>query len=568
MSSLRPALDSALSAFLASQDLDELTRSLMSARAAALVGGGEELVGRVFAAQLSSTSSQRAECLSFALGSLVVRGVLSMAELAEGLRLQLARLPDTQLDAPHAPALLGSLLAHLTQDEVLADALLLASPGDSAPAAAARATARELLTSPLPSPLAQLRAIYREITEAYFECGDVGALEAALAGLQARHTTHELVRKVVQRSLASGGGEVCELASDLLQRISESQFLPRHSAVEGFLRLLRSSADFAADAPAAAALIPRFTARAIADGVLPPHFLVTAEAVLRGGGTALASPPLSPPRRQHFPSREAVRSGDGGWRAGGAGEAGAASSGAPSQSAASPCAVRAEVEEGEDAVAARMRAAALEAVSVAGALLEGGGARGSGGAGAAPGEQAPLHLRLAGVWGHSGAPLRELRRGALAAVAAALAAPGEPAAAAEALVGALVALAPAGALAAEALQAEVALALISGGAGGGRPGPPPPRAAEAARAALSLALARGALRPQPAARAAARFLQALEDAAEGGEEEGGLLAQGGDAPLELPRYLRGVFEALRAAGARSLDFLAHPSNTLSALLRE
>ena len=560
---LRQTFDVTLLAFLGSQDLDELSRSITSARAEAELDGqqsGVELVSRVFVCMLRM-GSQSAECLTFATASLVMRGVLSIQDLCLGVSALLLRLTDLVLDAPHAPAALGGFLAHLTQEDVLPDSLLLGAVSDSPAAAAARAHARDLLSSPCPLPLSQLRAIYRDCVEAYFDSGDLSALELSLAGLHARHTTHEVVRKVVQHCLLLATGDAaaeasapfaCECASDLLRRMHLSHFLLRHAAVEGFLRLLYCASDFSADAPAAAsAMIPRFIARAMADGVLPLSFLRMARAVLTGVGSVFALSSLSPPRRRHFPARDAVRSGDGGWRA-----AGCSSDEQVPAAPPAPTDPVAELEA-DGAHATRVLAAAMEAVRCAEALVEGGG----GGAGTEAASSGTAQ-RLAHVWGYTATPLTELRAAGEAAIAAALV--GGAADAAESFVARLAAMAPSGMP--DILQAEFVYALALAGAGGPRAKPGAPTSA---LACLVLALQRRVLRVQPAARAFARMLQVLEETAEGEDgnsDEEGLLASGARTTPELVNYLQGMFSALRGEGARSLDLLVHPSQTLSTLL--
>lgn len=561
-----------------------------------------------------SSNDEKTEQLQSALAACVVRGVLSYSDLHGGSAILLSRVDDFALDFPSASQLLGALLAHLCHDEVLDDAILEPASG-SAGAEAARAHARALLSSPLSSPLAQMRAIFRDVVVGYMNSGDLEALEGELASLHARHTLHEAVRKVVQYTLTSGpaassaaaggpagspsassasGGSaspppapsqdpvVLETASDLLARLRGSGFLPEHAAVEGFLRVLRSTADFAADEPAAAQIVPRFVARAIADGVLPPSFLADARAAISGwAGSGNAAPasgsaPLSPPRHHRYGGAgEVTRSYSG--PEGGFTVASPAS-GSSEQPAASSGGGGMDVEDGDDsAYASRVASAALEAVSAAGALLEGA---------VPPTAEAAGAARLAGVWGYGGRPLPQLRSDIEALVKATLTPP--PVAAAAAAGGATPAF-PTAEAAGEAFarslaplaapaprlhamhQAEVAYALLYSAAAklGGAAEDDARHIGTVALSGIDAAVGAGVVSAPAAARAFARTLQALEETAltDAQADQDGALLDAAWFPALAP-WLHAVCASLRGAGARSVDFLSHPSPTLSRLLQQ
>jgi hypothetical protein len=614
---LAAALDAAVNEFLHSQDVDELARRVDGARAGAALGVDvpTEFVKRLFVATLSTTD-EHTEQLYFSLVSLVVRGALSPTELAAGVDALLARVADYALDYPGAPRLLVALLSHLVQEDVLSDGVLRPAAGDAPAAGAVRQGARALLSSTsTPSPLSILRGIYRDLVTAFFDSGDIGVLTAGLASLHARHTLHEVVRKTVQHCLAavaaadgggasngssSGGGVdplLFETASDLLQRLVAGGFLPAQAAVEGFLRLLRSTADFAYDVPQAATIVPRFLARALGDGVLPRGFLPAAHAVLTRGRASAAVVAGGPPS----PTRHTAATGDADAAVRGAAGRGwvpppAAASAAAATTAAplpggSPLAMAVDDEAGgssDDAHATRAAAAALDALTAAAALCEGYGS-------SDPATHAAAAARLARVWGYSGPPLAALRSRYKELVDVLLAAGnGDGVAAAGAAVDpfadGVAALGPAvaGTPGAPAplhptVQCDVVFELIHTPADqllAAATGPSSPsagaadewqRSAREVLAALGALLQRGVVAPPPACRALARALQSLEDgyAVDEDDEDGD--GDGDDEALLLTHPLLGpflgaAFTIVTAAGGRPLDLLAHPSACLSALL--
>lgn len=620
--SLVAALDAAVDEFLHSQDVDELARHIDAARAGAAAGVDvpTEFVKRLFVATLSTTD-EHTEQLYFSLVSLAVRGALSPAEVAAGVNALLVRVGDYGLDYPGAPRLLAALLAHLVQEDVLSDAVAAPAGGDAPVAGAVRQAARALLGSTsTPSPLSILRGIYRDLVTAFFDSGDIGVLQAGLASLHARHTLHEVVRKTVQHCLAAvaaaaDGGSVAngsvdpllfETASDLLQRLVASGSLPAQAATEGFLRLLRSSADFTYDVPQAAAIVPRFVARALVDGVLPRGFLPAAHAVLtrgRASAAAVAGGPPSPTRHTAATgdADAAVRGAAGrGWVLPASTTAAAATTAAPLPGG-SPLAMAVDdVGSGGDVYAARASAAAVDALTAAAALLEGYGSTD-------PATHAAAAARLARVWGYAGPPLAALRSRYKELVDVLLAAGSGNgggsggADAVEPFVAGVAALGPAVAGAAPpspapphlhpTVQCDVVFELIhtpadqllaaatgspsaTGDAATAAAAAEWQRSAGVVLAALGALLQRGVVAPPTACRALARALQSLEDGYEVDESDDDGGDNGGDGDDEalllthplLGPFLGAAFATVTSAGGRALDLLSHPSACLSALL--
>jgi len=334
----------------------------------------------VYGAVTASGERER-ESLCALLSSLHVRGFLSTAEIETALTQYLLRLPELRLDHPRAVDAAAAAIAYLVQDDVIGDAFAQAlGEGVREEEEELRAALQSVhdkallvLDGPIPTAIAQLRSMYRDLVRRFYYDHDWEALARDVVSLNARHSLHELVRKVVQVAL-DGDDLRREVGSSLLCRLATSGVVPAAQVQEGFLRALRTLHETALDHPGAPAAVAAMIVRAIDDGALPrdfvdsiPPFLAPlAVAVAAGAGGDVPPPPAAPvlakapsslgnPTAISPPSNKlghatAVRTRDGRWKCSDATAAGTSGSAADYRAAPSAVtAARSLVSQSADA---------------------------------------------------------------------------------------------------------------------------------------------------------------------------------------------------------------------------
>lgn len=307
---VKAALDNILSEYLLSNDSAEVTRRVHALARHASTSVSLLLVKSVIAKALDRGDRDR-ELLACLLSSLEVRGTITHLHIERGFRDMIARLPELQLDQPRAVPVLASMLVYLVIDDAVAEGFLDtsghssdSSEGDAAAAhlATVSEAALSLIHSRTPTPLVQMRAMYRELVAKYLAGGPLSALEEDVALIHARHTLPELVRKLVQLCVDDASPFVRETGSDLLAALHARKVLTTAMIEEGFLRVLRSAADLTLDNPQAPLVIAQFLARAIGDGVVPLGFLATIPAHLLGVPAVAVLPAEVPPALRPTPA--------------------------------------------------------------------------------------------------------------------------------------------------------------------------------------------------------------------------------------------------------------------------
>jgi len=221
--------------------------------------------------------------------SVLVEEMLAPEDMIKGFEKLLANLPETILDVPDAPTLLGNFLARCVAD----DCLLVASVHgfkDTVTndyAKSALQVAEVMLADKVgilrlnnvwgvgggAQPVKALSRRIFMLLQEFLSSNDAVEAGRCLCELEVPHFHHELVYEAIVMALESMQESTEEAICRLLKALSASNIVTHDQMKRGFFRVFEDLPDIVLDVPAAYTLVDGFVSRA------QRHGFITAEIV-------------------------------------------------------------------------------------------------------------------------------------------------------------------------------------------------------------------------------------------------------------------------------------------------
>jgi programmed cell death protein 4 len=278
-----------LDEYFTSEDYGEVARSLQEINEGAW---GYEFVKVSVVKALEKRDRERE--LVARLFSSLYGSILPESQIEKGFWLVLERLPDSSLDTPGAPDIVGDFIARAVVDEIIAPAFVHRTVGDSDAAKQALAKAKRHLegkgvservyniwgqNSSVVHSAKKLKRSMRTLLEEYLEDGgDVAEADRCLRELNVPTAHFQFVKIAVTLALERKDIEKRKISA-LLKAFASSELVSEAHMISGFKCCVDCVGDLAKDiSPNARTLFLEFVSLAIAENYLPVAFRAKAEA--------------------------------------------------------------------------------------------------------------------------------------------------------------------------------------------------------------------------------------------------------------------------------------------------
>lgn len=240
-----------------------------------------EFVKRLINSAIDKTDTERE--LASRLLSEFYPNILSMNMIGKGLERLFEIIDEIELDVPQAADFLAAFVARAVVDEVLppsflTDAVVCNLGGDIIDHAKLLLSRDhgyaklERIWGPGDGrPVEDMKIALDQALMEYLLSSDLDEIERCLKELHSPYFYHEVVKRAVMLAVDKGDAEQRAISS-LLQHLAKTQMLSAKQAEQGFNRLHTALPDMVLDSPAAAKVLQDFTARAVADEVLPQAY--------------------------------------------------------------------------------------------------------------------------------------------------------------------------------------------------------------------------------------------------------------------------------------------------------